>query len=66
MSDLDYRQLSEADLRNYVKSHPQDEDAFQYFLSIMRAKPNRVVVSTGEQLEAEIRKRLEKGTSTEE
>ena len=66
MSDLDYRQLSEADLRNYVKSHPQDEDAFQYFLSIMRAKPNRVVVSTGEQLEAEIRKRLEKNNPTEE
>ncbi len=66
MNNLDYRQLSEADLRNYVKSHPQDEDAFQYFLSIMRAKPNRVVVSTAEQLEAEIRKRLEKGNSTEE
>ena len=65
MSDLDYRQLSEADLRNYVKSHPQDEDAFQYFLSIMRAKPNRVVVSTDEQLEAEVRKRLEKATDTE-
>ena len=66
MSDLDYRQLNEADLRNYVKTHPKDEDAFQYYLSIMRAKPNRVVVSTGEQLEAEIRKRLEKNNSTEE
>ena len=65
MSDLDYRQLSEADLRNYVKSHPQDEDAFQYYLSIMRAKPNRVVVSTGEQLEAEVRKRLEKKSISE-
>ena len=30
------------------------------------AKPNRVVVSTGEQLEAEIRKRLEKNNPTEE
>jgi len=66
MSDLDYRQLSEADLRNYVKSHPSDEDAFQYYLSIMRAKPNRVIVSTGEQLEAEIRKRIDKENSTEE
>ncbi|MGD1912622.1 MAG: hypothetical protein ACFB2X_17765 [Rivularia sp. (in: cyanobacteria)] len=65
MSDLDYQQLNEADLRNYVKSHPQDEDAFQYYLSIMRAKPNRVVVSTGEQLEAEVRKRLEKKTINE-
>ena len=66
MSDLDYRQLSEADLRNYVKTHPSDEDAFQYYLSIMRAKPDRVIVSTGEQLEAEIRKRIDKENSTEE
>ncbi|MEO0844028.1 MAG: hypothetical protein AAF063_34870 [Cyanobacteria bacterium J06643_5] len=65
MSDSDYRQLTEAELRNYVKSHPHDEDAFQYYLSIMRAKPNRVVVSTGEQLEAEVRKRLEKGNDNE-
>ncbi|MEO1762575.1 MAG: hypothetical protein AAFR83_11515 [Cyanobacteria bacterium J06629_18] len=65
MSDSDYRQLTEAELRNYVKSHPNDEDAFQYYLAIMRAKPNRVVVSTGEQLEAEVRKRLEKGNDNE-
>jgi SOS response regulatory protein OraA/RecX len=58
MSDLDYRQLSEAELREYVKQHPQDEDAFQHYLAIMRAKPNRVVVSTGEQLEAEVKKKL--------
>lgn len=66
MSDLDYRELTEAELRNYVKSHPSNEDAFQHYLAIMRAKPNRVVVSTDEQLEAEVRKRLEKGTDTEE
>lgn len=54
----DYLNLSEAELRQYVKSHPQDDEAFQYYLSIMRAKPGRVVVSTGEQLEAELKKRL--------
>ena len=58
MSDLDYKQLTEAELREYIKSHPQDEDAFQHYLSIMRAKPGRVVVSTDEQLEAELKKRL--------
>jgi len=26
-----YRQLSEAELRNYVKTHPDDEDAFQHY-----------------------------------
>jgi SOS response regulatory protein OraA/RecX len=58
MSNLDYKQLTEAELREYIKSHPQDEDAFQHYLSIMRAKPGRVVVSTDEQLEAELKKRL--------
>ena len=58
MSTFDYKQLTEPELREYIKSHPQDEDAFQHYLSIMRAKPGRVVVSTDEQLEAELKKRL--------
>ncbi|MBW4598261.1 MAG: hypothetical protein KME29_01255 [Calothrix sp. FI2-JRJ7] len=58
MTDLNYKQLTEAQLRDYVKRHPQDEEAFQYYLTIVRARPNRVVVSTGEQLEAELKKRL--------
>lgn len=58
MSDSNYLQLSEAELREYVKRHPQDEEAFQHYLTIVRAKPNRVVVSTGEQLEIELKKRL--------
>ncbi|MBD2249744.1 DUF6887 family protein [Nostoc parmelioides] len=58
MSDANYLQLTEVELREYVKLHPQDEEAFQHYLSIVRAKPNRVVVSTGEQLETELKKRL--------
>ncbi|MEC4813236.1 MAG: hypothetical protein SAK29_08210 [Scytonema sp. PMC 1069.18] len=52
-----YEQLTEAELRNYVKQHPDDEDAFQYYLTIIRAKPG-VVVSTDDQLEIELRKRI--------
>ncbi len=58
MSDSNYLQLTEAELREYVKRHPHDEEAFQHYLKIMRAKPNRVVVSTDEQLEIELKKRL--------
>jgi len=58
MTELNFQQLTEAELRDYVKRHPQDEEAFQYYLSIMRAKPNRVIVSTDEQSEAELRRRL--------
>ncbi|MEH1766527.1 DUF6887 family protein [Nostoc sp.] len=54
-----YQQLSEAELRTYVKTHPDDEEAFQYYLTNMRAKPNRVVVSTEEQALIEFRKRIQ-------
>ncbi|MBH8578094.1 hypothetical protein I8752_35160 [Nostocaceae cyanobacterium CENA369] len=53
----DYMSLSEVDLRQYVIANPQDEEAFQHYLSIVRARPG-VVVSTPEQLEAELKKRL--------
>ncbi|MBW4509615.1 MAG: hypothetical protein KME64_24340 [Scytonematopsis contorta HA4267-MV1] len=53
-----YQQLTEAKLRNYVKQHPNDEEAFQHYLTIVRARPG-IVVSTGEQLEEELKKRIE-------
>lgn len=53
----DYLTLNEQQLRQYVISNPQDEEAFQHYLSIMRAKPG-VVVSTPEELEAELKRRI--------
>lgn len=58
MTDFDYTQLNEKDLREYVKKHPQDEDAFQYYLSIVRRKPGKVVAKNGDELEKEIKRRL--------
>ena len=57
MSQVDYKKLSEPDLKQYVKSHPQDEDAFQYWLNIIRAKPS-VTVANDEQIKEELKKRL--------
>ncbi len=58
MSEPNYKELSEADLREYVKTHPQDEEAFQHFLSIIRKKPGVVVGrDDNEQLTEELRKR---------
>jgi len=54
----DYLTLSEKELREYIKSHPVDEEAFQHYLRIMRAKPGRVIVSTEEQALVEMRKRI--------
>ncbi|BAZ08494.1 hypothetical protein NIES4071_02990 [Calothrix sp. NIES-4071] len=53
-----YQQLTQKELRNYIKQHPEDEEAFQYFLTNIRAKPG-IVVNTEEQAMAEFRKRLE-------
>lgn len=52
-----YLNLSYQELKEYIKSHPQDEEAFQHFLSLMREKPG-VVVKGGDAVEAELRKRL--------
>ncbi|MBN3872782.1 DUF6887 family protein [Nostoc sp. JL33] len=57
----DYLTLNEQQLRQYVILNPQDEEAFQHYLSIMRAKPG-VVVSTPEQLEAELKRRINQGS----
>ena len=58
MSQPTYERLTEAELREYVRYNPQDEDAFQYYLSIIRAKPGWVVTRTEEEFEAELRKRI--------
>lgn len=51
-----YQQLNETELRTYVKQHPDDEEAFQHYLTIMRSKPNRVVVNNEEQALIEFKK----------
>ncbi len=53
-----YQQLSERELRDYVKQYPEDEEAFQHYLTIMRAKPG-IVVSTEEQALIEFQKRIQ-------
>ena len=55
----DYKELNEAELREYVKSHPHDEEAFQYYLAIVRKKPDVVVgKDDNERLIEELRKRI--------
>ncbi len=58
-----YQQLTEAELRNYVKQHPEDEEAFQHYLTIIRARPG-VVVSTEEQALIEFKKRIQAESAT--
>jgi hypothetical protein len=58
MSNTNYKELTKEELKEYVKGHPEDEDAFQHYLSIVRTKPG-VLVSTPEQSLAEFKKRIQ-------
>lgn len=58
MSNTNYQQLTKEELKQYVKGHPEDEEAFQYYLSIVRAKPG-VLVTTEEEALAEFKKRIQ-------
>jgi hypothetical protein len=50
--------MTEQELRQYVKQNPQDEDAFQHYLSIIRSRPGRVIVTSDNEFETELRKRI--------
>ncbi|WP_026730787.1 DUF6887 family protein [Fischerella sp. PCC 9605] len=66
MTQPTYEELTEAELREYVRHNPQHEDAFQHYLTIVRAKPGRVVTHTEEEFDAELRKRITQETSYEQ
>lgn len=57
MTNSNYESLTEPELREYVRRNPQDEDAFQHYLSIIRARPG-VICTTDEEFEAELLKRI--------
>lgn len=52
-----YKQMTEQQLRDYVRRNPEDEEAFQYYLSIIRSRPG-VLCTTDEEIEAELEKRI--------
>ncbi len=52
-----YESMTEKELREYVRCNPQDEDAFQYYLSIIRSRPG-VLCTTDEEADAEMQRRV--------
>ena len=49
--------MTEQQLRKYVRQNPQDEEAFQHYLSIIRSRPG-VLCTTDEEFDAELQKRI--------
>jgi hypothetical protein len=43
MTKLNYDEMTEAELRAYVISHQDDQEAFYAFVDRLQAKPGRVV-----------------------
>ncbi|WP_375478762.1 DUF6887 family protein [uncultured Nostoc sp.] len=57
MTTPNYESLTEQELRDYVRRNPQDEEAFQHYLNIIRSRPS-VLCATNEEFEAELQKRI--------
>ncbi len=49
--------LSDKELLAYVRMHPEDKEAFHLYMDRLSSRPG-VVVTTDEELEAEMRKRI--------
>ncbi|QLE56548.1 hypothetical protein [Nostoc sp. TCL26-01] len=52
-----YESMTEQELRDYVRRNPQDEEAFQYYLTIIRSRPG-VLCITDEEFEYELLRRI--------
>ncbi|MBD2501789.1 DUF6887 family protein [Anabaena azotica] len=57
MSSPNYQAMTEQELRDYVRRNPEDEDAFQHYLSIIRSRPG-VICTTDEEADAQMQRRV--------
>lgn len=59
MTQFNYKSLTQKELREYVRLNPQDEEAFHYYMDLVRSKPG-VICTTDEEIQAELVKRIQK------
>lgn len=57
MSNPDYQAMTDEELRDWVRYHPQDTEAFHLLMDRLDQRP-KVITHTDEEFEAELRKRL--------
>ncbi len=58
MTQLNFDEMSDKELLNYVRTHPNDTIAFHKYMDRLDARPG-VLCATDEEFEAELRKRIE-------
>jgi hypothetical protein len=58
MTKPDYQAMTDDELRDYVRYHPQDTEAFHLLMDKLDQRPNKVVTRTVEEFEAELQRRI--------
>ncbi|MBD2436024.1 DUF6887 family protein [Nostoc sp. FACHB-110] len=58
MSNQNYQAMSDEQLRDYVRYHPQDIEAFHALMDRLAQRPG-VLCTTDEEIEAELRRRIQ-------
>lgn len=57
MTNPDYQAMSDTELRDWVRYHPQDTEAFHLLMDRLDQRP-KVITRTDEEFDAELRKRI--------
>ncbi len=58
MTQPNFENMTRQELLAYVRSHPDDVEAFHKYMDLLQTAPGRVTVYTDSELEAEMRKRI--------
>ncbi|MEA5504767.1 hypothetical protein VB735_16930 [Halotia wernerae UHCC 0503] len=58
MTQPNFDSMTRHELLAYVRSHPDDTEAFHKYMDLLQTTPGRITVTTDEELEAEMRKRI--------
>jgi hypothetical protein len=54
--------MTRHELLAYVRTHPDDTEAFHKYMDLLQTTPGRITVTTDQELEAEMRKRINQQT----
>jgi hypothetical protein len=57
MTKIDFEQMSDQELLNYVRTHPNHTEAFHKYMDRLDARPG-VLCTTDEEFEAELQRRI--------
>ncbi|MBG1265641.1 DUF6887 family protein [Nostoc sp. WHI] len=57
MNQINFDAMSDAQLLSYVRTHPQDKEAFHKYMDKLSERPG-VLCTTDEEFEAELQRRI--------